>query len=244
MQTDLRRILVLILVLGLGQVALPALADGNGVSRTDQLPTEHLRNLRKQMNAGHSLGTRDLRALADAADGLAAFRYGKWLEEQGKPQLLPDAAHYYAIASYTDRDFALRRLVALLALPNLEMTASRTNEALDAMTHQANTGNADAAIALSQMYAAGTPFGKDPEAVRNWLSVAAIAGRGDAAVKLALTYMTPTEGMDADPAKARAALEMALAQPEPGIKAMAQTLLARLGDMPATLTTVSEGMSE
>ena len=244
MRIDLRHILILVLAMTLGQAALPALAEGNGVSRTDQLPTEHLRKLRKQMNAGRSLGTRDLRALADAADGLAAFKYGKWLEEQGKPQLLPDAAHYYAIASYTDRDFALRRLVALLALPNLELTASRQNEALDAMIHQANTGNADAAVALSRMYAAGTPFGKDPEAERTWLSAAAKAGRGDAAVKLALTYMMPSEGMEADPLKAREALELALAQPEPGTKAMAQTLMARLGDMPAALSTVSEGISE
>ena len=244
MQTDLRHMLVLVLAMGLGQTALPALADGSGVTRTNQLPTEHLRNLRRQMTAGRSLGTRDLRALADAADGLAAFKYGKWLEEQGKPQLLPDAAHYYAIASYTDRDFALRRLVALLLLPSLELTASRRNEALDAMIHQAKTGNTDAAVALSQMYASGTPFGKDADAVRSWLSVAANAGRGDAAVKLALTYMLPTDGMDADPVKARAALDLAFAQPEPGIKAMAQTLLARLGEMPAVLSPVSEGTTE
>ena len=244
MQTDLRHMLVLVLAMALGQTALPALADGSGVSRTNQLPTEHLRNLRRQMTAGRSLGTRDLRALADAADGLAAFKYGKWLEEQGKPQLLPDAAHYYAIASYTDRDFALRRLVALLLLPSLELTASRRNEALDAMIHQAKTGNTDAAVALSQMYASGTPFGKDADAVRSWLSVAANAGRGDAAVKLALTYMLPTDGMDADPVKARAALDLAFAQPEPGIKAMAQTLLARLGEMPAVLSPVSEGTTE
>lgn len=239
MQTRPRHIFAVILVLA----AMPALADG-GVQRTNQLPTEHLQSLRKQMIAGRSLATRDLRALADAADGLAAFKYGKWLEEQGKPQLLPDATHYYAIASYTDRDFATRRLVALLVLPNLELTASRQNEALDAMIHQAQTGNADAAFALSQMYAAGRPFGKDPEAVRQWLEVAANSGRGDAAIKLALTYMMPTDGMDADPAKARAALDLAMAQPEPGTKAMAQTLLARLGNMPAVPIPVSEGLSE
>lgn len=234
----------LILALTLGQGAAPAFADGTGVSRTNQLPTEHLRSLRKKMIAGRSLGTRDLRALADAADGLAAFKYGKWLEEQGKPQLLPDAAHYYAIASYTDRDFALRRLVALLALPSLALTAPRQDEALDAMIHQAQTGNADAAFALSTMYAAGKPFGKDPEAVRHWLEVAANGGRSDAAIKLALAYMMPTDGMPADPVKARAMLDLALAQPDPGTKAMAQTLLARLGTMPAPLLTVSEGVTE
>ena len=246
MRTDPRHLhsVALILALALGLAALPALADGSGVYRTNQLPTEHLRSLRRQMIAGRSLSTRDLRALADAADGLAAFKYGKWLEEQGKPQLLPDAAHYYAIASYTDRDFALRRLVALLALPNLELTAARQNEALEAMIHQAKTGNADAAFALSTMYAAGHPFGKDPEAVRAWLETAANGGRGDAAIKLALTYMMPTDGMPADPVKARAALDLAAAQPEPGTKAMAQTLLARLGAMPPPLLTVSEGATE
>lgn len=236
--------LALISALALGQMQLPAFADGGGVSRTNQLPTEHLRSLRQKMIAGRTLGTRDLRALADAADGLAAFRYGKWLEEQGKPQLLPDAAHYYAIASYTDRDFALRRLVALLKLPNLELTVARQNAALDAMIHQAQTGNADAAVALSAMYATGKPFGKDPEATRHWLEVAANAGRGDAAVKLALAYMLPTDGMAADPVKARAALDLAAAQTDPGTKAMAQTLLKRLDAISFPAAAAREGVIE
>ena len=236
--------LSLIAALALLPMALPVQAQGNGVQRTDQLPTEHLRNLRKKMTSGRTMATRDLRALADASDGLAAFKYGKWLEEQGKPQLLPDATHYYAIASYTDRDFAVRRLVALLVLPGLELSAPRINEALDAMTHQAQTGNVDAAMALAQMYAAGTPFGKDPDATRHWLEVAANGGRGDAAVKLALAYMMPTDGAAPDHARARQALELAAAQPDPGTKAMAQTLLARLGAMPAPLVLPTEGVSE
>lgn len=246
MRTDLRLIgmLAVAACLALLPVAMPAFAQGNGVSRTDQLPTEHLRNLRKKMTAGRSLATRDLRALADAADGLAAFRYGKWLEEQGKPQLLPDAAHYYAIASYTDRDFAVRRLVALLALPDLELTGARTKAALDALTHQAQTGNADAAMALSQMYEVGKPFGKDPDAIRQWLEVAANTGRGDAAVKLALAYMMPTDGAAPDHARARVALELAAAQPDPGTQAMAKTLMARLGSMPVPLPLPIEGVTE
>lgn len=246
MRTDTKIIgsFVLAVVLLFGLASLPVSADTLGVYRNNQLPTEHLRNLRKQMISGRSLATRDLRALADAADGLAAFRYGKWLEEQGKPQLLPDAAHYYAIASYTDRDFALRRLVALLALPDLELTIPRQNAALDAMIHQAQTGNADAAVALSAMYAAGKPFGKDPQAMRHWLEVAANAGRGDAAVKLALAYMLPTDGMTADPEKARAALDLAASQTDPGTKAMALTLMKRLGEMPFPTVTGTEGVSE
>lgn len=234
----------LILVLALGWMSAPAVADGRVPSKTIQFPTEHLRLLHKQMTAGRTLATRDLRALADAADGLAAFRYGKWLEEQGKPQLLPDAAHYYAIASYTDRDFAARRLVALLTLPSLELSAARQTEALEAMTHQAKTGNADAALALSGMYAAGNPFGKDPEAMRHWLEVAAKTGRGDAAIKLALSYMLPADGLAPDPEKARAALASAAEQPDPGTKSMAQTLIARLDATSAPVTTTSEGVSE
>jgi TPR repeat protein len=226
--------LTLVLALALGPIALPmpAFSESRGISRTDQLPTEHLRNLRKKMTASGTLPTRELRELADAGDGLAAFKYGKWLEEQGKPQLLPDATHYYAIASYTDRDFAVRRLVALLALPDLELSASRKKAAQDAMMLQASTGNADAALALSNMYSSGQPFGKDPEATLKWLEVAAKGGRGDAAVKLALAYMMPADGSPVDNEKAIAALEIALAQPDPGTKAMAQTLLAKLGVKP------------
>lgn len=226
--------LTMVAALTLGPMALPmpAFAEANGISRTNQLPTEHLRNLRRKMNAQGTLGTRDLRTLADAGDGLAAFKYGRWLEEQGKPQLLADATHYYAIASYTDRDFAVRRLVALLAVPDLWLSASRQKEAQDAMIVQASTGNADAAFALSNMYSSGQPFGKDLDAALKWLEVAAKAGRGDAAVKLALAYMMPADGTAADNDKAIAALEIALAQPDPGTKAMAQTLLARLGVKP------------
>ena len=232
-------VIALISAVALFLAAMPAGADGSA-ARPVQLPTEHLRSLHKKMIAGRTLGTRDLRALADAADGLAAFRYGKWLEDQGKSQLLPDAAHYYSIASYTDRDFAVRRLVALLVLPDLDLTPTRLGAALDALTHQANTKNADAAFALSNMYAAGHPFGKDPAAMLHWLEVAATNGRGDAAVKLALAYMVPTDGSPVDVAKARAALDLAAAQPDPGTKAMAQTLLARLADMPS----IDEGMTE
>jgi TPR repeat protein len=241
-RTDLTH-LTLIAALALLPMALPVHAQVNGVTRTDQLPTEYLRSLRTKMNAGHTLSSRDLRALADAADGLAAFKYGKWLEEQGKPQLLPDATHYYAIASYTDRDFAVRRLVAMLKLPNLELSGPRTNEALDAMIHQAQTGNTDAAMALSQMYAVGKPFGKDADATRHWLEVAAKGGRGDAAVKLALAYMMPTDDTPPNNESAIAALKIALAQPEPGTKAMAQTLLAKLGVKPPAPVVVAADTS-
>jgi TPR repeat protein len=235
-QTNLHTVgmLAVAMALTLGPMALPvpAFAEANGISRTNQLPTEHLRNLRRKMNAQGTLGTRDLRTLADAGDGLAAFKYGRWLEEQGKPQLLPDATHYYAIASYTDRDFAVRRLVALLNLPDLELSASRQKEAQDAMLLQASTGNADAAYALSNMYSSGHPFGKDADAALKWLEVAAKAGRGDAAIKLALAYMMPADGTPPDNESAIAALQIALEQPEPGTKAMAQTLLAKLGVKP------------
>lgn len=243
MRTDLIS-MALIAALAVMPMALPVQAQSNGVQRADQLPTERLRNLRKKMTSGRALATRDLRALADAGDGLAAFNYGKWLEEQGKPQLLPDATHYYAIAAYTDRDFALRRLVALLTLPDLVLSDTRITEALDALTYQAQTGNADAAMALSQMYAAGKPFGKDPDATRRWLEVAAKAGRGDAAIKLALAYMLPGDGAAPDHQRAREALELAAAQPDPGTKAMAKTLTARLGTMPAPLVLTTEGVSE
>lgn len=221
--------------------AVPALAQ-NG--KSNPLPTPYLQSLHKKMVSGRTLATKELRALADAADGLAAFRYGKWLEEQGKPQLLADAAHYYAIASYTDRDFAVRSLVALLAIPDLGLTDTRLKEALDALTLQAKTGNADAAMALSQMYVTGHPFGKDHEAVEIWLAVAAKNGRGDAAIKLALAYMMPQNGQPAKLEKARAALDLAAALPDPGVKAMAQTLLVRLETMPQPLPSDSEGASE
>jgi len=208
----------------------PGVAEGRsaGITRTDQLPTAELRSWRKQLIAGQTLRASKLRGLADALDGLAAFAYAKRLEDIGDPDVLPDAAHYYSIAAYTGRDFAVNRLVKLVQDPAVVLTASQQKGALDALIRRGKAGNANAALALGRMYEAGHPFGKDAVAARVWLQVAADAGNEDAALKLALQAMVPAPGAPADPDLARRVLSMLAASDNPGKKAMAGTLLARL----------------
>lgn len=221
-------------LIGLLLMAAPLVIYSTPASaQVQQLPTEHLRALRKRMNSGAEMSNRDLRELADAADGMAAFQYAKRLEATGKDTLLPDAAHYYAIASYTDRDYAVKRLASLLNSDKVTLGPGRLRSALDALTRQATTGNTDAAIALSQMYDRGHPFGRDPVAMRRWLAEAAKAGSGPAALKLALALMLPQDGALPDLAAAREALTLLATQDNPGMKATAATLLARLDAMPA-----------
>jgi TPR repeat protein len=193
-----------------------------------QKPTDPLYIWHKQMLAGRNLSAAKLRALADALDGLAAFRYAERLEESGDPALRSAAVHYYSIAVYTGRGFATKQLVRLLEDPALQLTRSDQKGALDALTRQATAGNAVAAVALSRMYGTGRPFGSDPAARQFWLERAAEAGDEDAALALALVAMLPADGSRPDRLAAARALGLLAASDSPGKRAMAQTLLARL----------------
>ena len=52
-----------------------------------------------------------LRALADAKDGIGAFKLAERIQKQGDPKLATDALHYFAIAAYQDRGYAVGRMM-------------------------------------------------------------------------------------------------------------------------------------
>jgi len=236
-RTDPRLALALVASLALALPMAPATALAQtgpaGITRTAQLPSDALKTWRKQMLAGRSLNDTKLRSLADALDSLAAFNFAKRLEEKGDLPSRTAAVHYYSISAYLGREIALTRLIKLLKDPEIVLTPSRQKGALDALTRASDKGNGDAAVALSQLYAAGHPFGRDPEATAYWLERAAATGNEDAALKLALAAMTPTDGSAPDPDRARRALLQLAQTDNPGRKAMAAALLARLDAMPA-----------
>ena len=219
---------LLLLLAALALPPVPATAqDVTGITRTDQLPWD-LRRHRKNMIAGANVPTRGLRGLADAGDSLAAFNFAKEIEAMGDPALLPDALHYYSIAVHHGRDFALPRLLRLLKITGKDLSPGRLANVRLAIERAARRGDARAARARSRMLTAGTPFGPDPVAAREWLQTVAAAGDGAAALDLALLWMRPAPGLPADTAKARAALELAAASDNLSARATAENLLRQL----------------
>lgn len=187
-----------------------------------------LKTLHKRMIAKQELTSSEMQELADSGDGLAAFYYARRLEETGRPSALPSAVHYYAMASYLGREFAMNRMIALMKSTEVTLSKAQTKNGKDALVKLAQSGNAAAALGLADMYAIGQPFAQDAAESRKWLMQAAQAGNANAAQKLAQSAMMPQDGSPPDVPAARAALALMIASNEPGKVAMAQALLARL----------------
>lgn len=187
-----------------------------------------LKTLHKRMVAKQELTASEMQELADSGDGLAAFYYARKLEDSGRTSVLPTAVHYYAMASYLGREFAMNRMIALMKSPDVTLSDKQIKSGKDALVKLAQSGTPAAALGLSDMYAIGRPFPQDTAESRKWLMQAAKAGDANAAQKLAQAAMMPQDGSAPDLPAARAALALMLASNEPGKVAMAQALLARL----------------
>jgi TPR repeat protein len=198
-----------------------------------------LKDMRRRMLAGDALSDTDLRRLADAGEGLAAARFAERLEARGTLSVLDDAAHYYAIAVYVDRDFALPRLISLLGRSGIDIAPGRLTTIRDVLDGQARGGNPVAAAGLARLLLRGRPFGTDVAQARALLLMAAEAGDGQAAILLALNHIQGAPGVLPDAGAARPALTLALASPDPGVQAMAATLVQRLPDGPPILTALA-----
>ncbi len=200
----------------------------NKVRRTKDLPTAALRAARRQMISGAPIGGNKLRLLADAGDGLAAFRYAKLLQEGGTPDPTGAIAHYYAIAAYTGRAFAVAPLARLLKAEGSGYSASRLRHCLNAMTVQALSGNADAAVLLGEMYADGVPFGQDMLQAQQFLAMGAGGENPKAALNLGLALMNDPDDAAAGHVGALSALQVAAAGSDLSVRVTAENLLRLL----------------
>ncbi len=187
-----------------------------------------LKALRKSMLGGRDMSDLQLQTLADAGEGLAAARYAKRLEERNDPAFVDDAAHYYSIAVYQGRDFAMPRLLATLTDKRAEFGPARLRNIRGVLDRAARRGDAKAASGLAQMLLKGAPFEADIPLARDLLLLAAQAGDSKAAMQLALSHIQGEPGLPPDPAAARPALELALASPDPGVQAMALSLARQI----------------
>ncbi len=213
------------LLLALLALATPVVADV--VLPPAIAASPRLKDLRKSMLAGAELSDHSLQQLADAGEGLAAARYAKRLEERQDPAFLDDAAHYYSIAVYADRDFAIPRLVAILRGGKAEFGPARLRNIREVLDREARRDPV-AAAGLGEILLNGTPFDQDIPRARALLLKAALAGDHKAAIRLAQSHFTGAPGLPPDPPAARPALELALESPDPGIQSIALTLLKQL----------------
>lgn len=218
-------------------VILALLACASPVAADVVLPpaiagSPRLKDLRRSMLAGSDLSDRQMQTLADAGEGLAAARYAKRLEERQDPAFVDDAAHYYSIAVYMGRDFAVPRLLATLKNTSAEFGPARLRNIRGVLDRAARKGDAAAAAGLGDLLIEGKPFGKDIPIGRDLLMIAAQAGDFKAALRLALQLMEGSPGFPPDPDAARHALDLAMASPDPGVKAMVLTLQKQLESSP------------
>ncbi|MDT8857106.1 hypothetical protein RNZ50_19120 [Paracoccaceae bacterium Fryx2] len=216
-----------------GMVVRADFVFDNAVRKTRDLPTAALQAARRKMISGAAMGPTDLRALADAGDGLAAFRYARLLQEKETPDPTGAAAHYYAIAAYTGRAFAVPPLARLLRDEGAGYSAGRLTHGLNAMTVQALSGNAVASTLLGQMYADGVPFGRDLAQAQNYLGMASGGGSPRAALQLGVALMSdPADAATGHPG-ARSALALAAAGEDLSVRVTAENLLRMIDGMPS-----------
>lgn len=212
--------------------SLPAATEGRhvsvvvtpGVMRTAQLPTRALRAARRAMVAGEALPETDLRALAEAWDGLAAQRLARLLLE--RPGADPsDVAYFATIAVSTGRVWTLPDAVAAMRRLDPATEPRERVRAYIAMLYpHAWAGNGVALDAVMDLNGEGRLFGPLSEATR-----ARILEEGGprAALRLGLAAMASQPG-PADIAEARALLGRAAEGGDLAVRATALNLLSLL----------------
>ncbi|MZR14507.1 hypothetical protein GQE99_15920 [Maritimibacter sp. DP07] len=201
-------------------------AIDNRVTETRDLPTQELRDIRRRMLAEQYVSFEEMRRLADAGDGNAAFQYGERLLELGDPDVRSAAALYFASSALTGREYAVYELVKLLRDPDVPFSEGRLDHLENAMRNLALQGSERAVDALADFYASGEPFGRKPQEVRRILMERAGSGDPEAAMNLVEAMMSGEA--ERDPETLRALLKTARDEGDLGTSAAARTLLAQL----------------
>lgn len=188
-----------------------------------QAPTPQLKLLHKRLIAKRTMSARQIQALADAGDRLAAFTFAKGLEQSDKPGLAPTAIHYYAMAAYLGQNAAIEPLTGLLRINHESLSAKQLSLAKQALQAAVRQGDSDAMLALAMFYRDGAPFGSNPTEEQSLLRGAAHGGNNTAAFMLGASLSTGTRS----PAELKEAKELLKIASTGGVL-MAQALLADL----------------
>jgi hypothetical protein len=209
-----------------------AVEPAKPVKRKTMGPASHLpiplQEARKRLLDGKRVSYGELQALADAKDGIGAFKLAERIQKQGNPKLASDALHYFAIAAYQDRGYAVRHMMAILNDGSLELQPSHLQSAEAALRLQARKGNEQAIEGLIRLYSEGRLFGDKRGELETLLASGTGKKNGDTAFKLAVLLLSDRERTPEQTKQATRLLEIAEENGSIGMKAAASNLLAQL----------------
>ncbi|MFN3362672.1 MAG: hypothetical protein ACK4P4_08085 [Allorhizobium sp.] len=202
------------------------------VKRKTMGPASHLplalQEARKRLLAGKRVSYRELQALADAKDGIGAFKLAERIQKQGDPKLATDALHYFAIAAYHDRGYAVRHMMDILGNDSLELAPSHLESAEAALRREARKGNDQAVEGLIRLYSEGRRFGDKRDELESLLASGKGKKSGDTAFKLAVLLLSDRDRTPEKTEQASRFLTIAKENGSIGMKAAASNLLAQL----------------
>jgi hypothetical protein len=203
-------------------------------------PASHLplalQEARKRLLAGKRVSYGQLQALADAKDGIGAFRLAERIQKQDDPALATHALHYFAIAAYQDRGYAVRHMIAILSDDSLDLRPSHLESAEAALRLQARKGNDQAIDGLIRLYSEGRRFGNKRDELETLLSSGGGKSNGDAAFKLAILLLSDRNRTQEQTEQAARFLAITAETGSIGMKAAAGNLLAQLEIQPRQTT--------
>ncbi|MGL4197248.1 MAG: hypothetical protein ACRCSX_05735, partial [Allorhizobium sp.] len=202
------------------------------VKRKTMGPASHLpialQTARKRLLAGKRVSYAELQALADARDGVGAFKLAERIQKQGDPKLATDALHYFAIAAYQDRGYAVRHMLDILGNDSLQLSPSHLESAEAALRLQARKGNEQAVEGLIRLYSEGRLFGDKRGELEALLASGTGRKNGDTAFKLAILLLSDRDRTPEQTEQATRFLAIAEENGSIGMKAAASNLLAQL----------------
>jgi hypothetical protein len=195
-------------------------------------PASHLplalQATRKNVLAGKRVTYRQLQALADAGDGVGAFKLAERIQKQDDPKLATDALHYFSLAAYDGRGYAVRHMLNILGDDRLELSTSHLASAEAALRAQAKKGNAVAVEGLIKLYSQGRPFGEKRDELEALLVSGASRKNGDTAFRMAVMLLSQPTRTPEQTEQATRYLGIAREKGSIGMKAAADNLLAQL----------------
>jgi hypothetical protein len=202
-------------------------------------PASHLplalQATRKNLLSGKRVTYRQLQALADAGDGVGAFKLAERIQKQGDPTLATDALHYFSLAAHDGRSYAVRHMLNILADDRLDLSPAHLKSAEAALRAEAKKGNDVATEGLITLYSKGHPFGEKRDELEALLASGAGRKNGDTAFRMAVMLLSQPARTPEQTEQATRYLGIARDKGSVGMKAAATNLLAQLTE-PATGT--------
>lgn len=185
-----------------------------------------LHQIRRKLVNKKRVSFSDLRMLADSGDGLAAYRLALRIAKMGKPELMSDAAHYFSIAVFDGRRYAVRPLVGILSDQSIVIAPKRLRHLEKSLLRQARSGDARSISALARLYKAGTPFGSKPDEALALMKRAVDRNfDGEIALQLAVSIVSRQPLMREEVAEVERYLTIAAKSRNVGVRATAQNLM-------------------